>query len=327
VILYVEPFIIYKFSDIGKSKGEAWAGRDENGIAWNDYGDCYSMVASYGVWQEYVVNIVRRLLSYGADGIFLDSYAWQMNRPMRCNEEGIWHSAQGYATGVLTLTDAVRAAVPSIFNTHIVMGETTAGPIARHWDGGVNADFGFGNIYNPDRSICPPARLQRLIGSPVRYGIPEVRMFGNGTDLNGLQQFYAAGHGLALCSYWYGTFMYKWGTHIAKLVEIRKTYKDALIHGAQVNQPRSDHPDVIAYQYQGAVHRMLTLVRLGQGDASANITLGVQDERGFWVDLLTDDEFSAPDGVLRNVAFGPDDRAIRVLLHRERPFIEPVRIG
>ena len=262
----------------------------------------------YGYWQEYMANIVRRLLSYGADGIFLDSYAWQMNRPMRCNAEGIWRSAQDYATGVLTLTDAVRAAVPSIFNTHIVMGETTAGPIARHWDGGVNADFGFGNIYS----------WERLIGSPVRYGVPEVRMFGNGVDLNGLQQFYAAGHGLALCSYWSGTFMYEWGAHISKLVEIRKTYKDALIQGAQINQPQSDNPDVIAYQYQGAVHRMLTLVSLFRGDASANITLGAKDEGGFWVDLLTDDEFSAPDGVLRNVAFGPEDRAIRVLLHRQR---------
>ena len=313
VILYLEPFIIYKFSDIGKSRGQGWAGRDENGNLWEDYGDCYSMVAPYSVWRDYVVSIARRLLSYGADGIFLDSYAWQMNRPMYCNDENVRHSAQDYARGVLTLTDAVRAAVPSIFNTTIVMGETTSGPIARHWDGGVNADFGFGNIYP----------YQRLIASPVRYGIPEMRMFGNGVDLNGLQQFYAAGHGLALCSYWFGTFMFRWGTHIAKLVEIRATYKDALIHGAQINQPQSDNPDVIAYQYVGGLHRMLIIVHLVAGNTSANITLSVTGD-SVWVDLLTNHEFGATDGVLRNVGLSSDDRAIRVLLHRQ--FLSPTRL-
>jgi hypothetical protein len=312
VILYLEPFIIYKFSAIGKSMGEGWAGRDDDGNPWMDYPDNYSMVAPFDAWQQYVANTARRLLSYGADGIFLDSYAWQMNRPMYCNDEGVRHSAQDYAAGVLTVTDAVRAAVPSIFNETIVMGETTAGPIARHWDGGVNADFGFGNIW----------KIEKLIASPVRYGIPEVHMFGNGTDLNGLQQFYAAGHGLALCSYWNGTFMYRWGSHIAELVQIRVTYKDALIHGAQINQPPSDNPDVIAYQYQGTSHRMLTIVHIVPGDTSANITLGENDERGFWIDLLTGAEFSAPDGILSNVALSSDDRAIRVLLHRQRPFLK-----
>lgn len=60
---------------------------------------------------------------------------------------------------------------------------------------GLNADLGFGN-------------LPRLRASPVRYGIPEVCMFGNGVGLNGLHQFYVAGHGLALCSLFPGSFMF-----------------------------------------------------------------------------------------------------------------------
>ena len=62
-------------------------------------------------------------------------------------------------------------------------------------------------------------------------------MFGNGVDLNGLHQFFAAGHNLALCSNFPGTFMFTYADHISKLVGIRVTYKDALIYGTQINQP------------------------------------------------------------------------------------------
>ena len=111
--------------------------------------------------------------------------------------------------------------------------------VARHWDGGLNADFGFGKLTG------------KLTASPVRYGIPEVCMFGNGVDLNGLHQFYAAGHGLALCSYWPGSFMYDFAAHIKKLVQIRSSYKDALIHGARINQPSTDNASLVTYKFQG----------------------------------------------------------------------------
>ena len=106
------------------------------------------MVAPFAGWQNQLVSIAERLVGqYDADGIFLDSYAWQMNRPMRNNANEIFYTAQQYSQGVLDLPGLVRSAIRRIKSNAIVMGETTAGPIARHWDGGLNADFGFGNIW------------------------------------------------------------------------------------------------------------------------------------------------------------------------------------
>jgi len=56
---------------------------------------------------------------------------------------------------------------------------------------------------------------------------------------------YAAGHGLAPCSYWPGSFMYDSGPHIKKLVQIRMEYEDALIYGAQSDQPPTGNPLVL----------------------------------------------------------------------------------
>src|SRR5277367_4619567 len=102
------------------------------------------MVASFADWQNQVVSIAERLVGqYGADGIFLDSYAWQMNRPMHNDAKETFYTAQQYSQSVLDLAGLVRSAIRKSKSDAIVMGETTAGPIARHWDGGLNADFGF----------------------------------------------------------------------------------------------------------------------------------------------------------------------------------------
>jgi hypothetical protein len=48
--------------------------------------------------------------------------------------------------------------------------------------------------------------------------------------------------------------MYVHAAHIKRLVEIRQTYKDALIYGRQDYQPDTNHDDVIAYLYRGNKH-------------------------------------------------------------------------
>jgi hypothetical protein len=305
VLLYLEPFIIYYYSEIAKANGDGWAGKDANNITLVDYPHNYTMVAPFFNWQQYVIEIAESLVGdYGADGIFLDSYAWQMNRPMKCSDENRLYSAQDYSVGVYTLAEMVRTAIRNIKSDAVVLGETTAGPIARHWDGGLNADFAV------SWPFWQPAAELGLTASPVRYGIPEVCMFGNGTDLNGLHQFYAAGHGLALCSYWPGSWIYDSNTttpdqpvpHIKKLVEIRSTYNDALIHGAQINHPSTDNLNVVAYQFQGTIHRMMTVFNIGTEDGdSVNINLQTPDPGGHWEDVLTTppQPFHSENGVLQ----------------------------
>jgi hypothetical protein len=319
VLLYLESFIIYQYSCVGLENGEAWGGRDELDLRWGldrfdqiypNYPGYYTMIAPFGQWQDHVVETAERLVAqYKADGIMLDSCAWQMNRPMHNQAENISYSAQDYSKGVLDLVGRVRVAVQKINSDAIVIGETTAGPIARHWDGGLSADLGFGNIWGKDGP-------QRLTASPVRYGIPEVRMFGNGLNIGGLHQIFAAGHGLALCSNFPGGgFMFDNAAHIQKLVQIRVTYRDALIHGAQINQPRADNPQVVAYQYQGSTHRIVTIVNLGDTNAKARVSLDSPDPGGKWVDLLGQGSYRTKSGVLENVALTTGQGSLLVLLN------------
>ena len=59
-----------------------------------------------------------------------------------------------------------------------------------------------------------------------------------------------------------GTFMFTYADHIKKLVGIRLTYKDALIYGAQINQPSSSSSAVVAYQYLGTLQRIVIIVSI-----------------------------------------------------------------
>jgi hypothetical protein len=342
VLLYVEPFTVYQYSQIGQAKGPMWGGRRWDGKLWgletidtpdNDYPNyakTYEMVAPFQEWQDYVVSIAERLVgNYGADGIMLDSYAWQMNRPMYNSEQKFPHSAQDYSRGVLRLVERVRDAIQKINADAVVIGECTAGPIARHWDGGLSADLGFGNIWIPpgipsQQPLTGSPVPQRLVASPVRYGIPEVHMFGNGLNLGGLHQIFAAGHGLALCSNFPGGgFMYDNAAHIKTLVEIRQAFRHVLIDGDQINQPGTDNPMVVAYQYQGGTDRIVTIVNLDDSDAMANISLDTLDPGGRWINLL-----SGPidpvtyrtnsSGVFESVALttGPGSLLVLLNIHR-----------
>jgi hypothetical protein len=332
VLLYLEPFTVYRNSRIGQKNGALWGGRDWSGNLWGltisdliypNYPDSYEMVAAFPDWQKYIIDIAVCLVrDCHADGIFLDSYAWQMNRPMRVQiDPAVFiYSAQDYALGVLALVQKMRAAIQQINPEAVVIGECTAGPVARYWDGGLNADLGFGNVWPCPGD--PPSKknngVQRLTASPVRYGIPEVHMFGNGWTLNGLHQFFAAGHGLALCSNYRGAgFMFDNADHIKKLVEIRATYRDALIHGTQINQPRTNNPMVIVYQYQGNANRILTIVNIGNTDVVANISLDTPDPGGRWRNLLSPswDQFFyyTKNGVLENVTLTTGPGSILVL--------------
>jgi hypothetical protein len=85
----------------------------------------------------------------------------------------------------------------------------------------------------------------------------------------------------------------------------------------QINQPSTNNSNVIAYQYKGAQHRILTIVNIGNTDATANISLDTDDPGGRWQNLLDKREFfyTAPDGIFENVKLSPGPGSLLVLLH------------
>ena len=128
--MYVEPFIVYRHSEIGRAKGDAWAGRWPGGALHMHYAEADSptMVAAFGAWQEYITSVCERLVCLcGVDGIFLDSYGWQMNWPMETKEERRLYTPNEHVQGVLQLTGRVRNAIRRIKPDAVVLGETASG--------------------------------------------------------------------------------------------------------------------------------------------------------------------------------------------------------
>jgi hypothetical protein len=244
------------------------------------------MVAPFQAWQDYISAIAVRLVrDYGADGIFLDSWAWRLNLPVS-NAAGsyVLYSPLQFTQGVEKLTEKVRDAVRAVKQDAIVMGETTSGPMGHHWDGGLSADFTFPDSVRANRD--------RILASPARYGIPEVNYISNGGNLNELHQIYAAGYGLALCCN--GpvnpagqNFIQSNADHIRNLVKIRQGYKDALIYGRQSYQPAADREGVSAYFYHGTAHDIITVVNTTDKDANVVLLLNAAEADSKWNDLLT----------------------------------------
>jgi hypothetical protein len=281
VILYMEPFIIYQYSKIGMQNGVQWEGHDPLGDFDRWYPGNYKMVASFVPWQDYISGVAQRLVrDYGADGIFLDSFSWQMNWQVRVGSGSQYYSLQAYNLGVLQLVQNVRSAIQAVKPDAVVLGETTAGPVAHVWDGGLSADFArqWGAYRGP---------ITKIVASPVRYGIPQVNIYSNGLDLNELYQVYAAGHNMALCCYWPGTFMYDHAAQIRTLVEIRQKYKDALIYGQQAYQPQTGSIDIAAYFYAGTDNQIITVVNTSNQNYSRSITLRASEANTGWQDLVT----------------------------------------
>jgi hypothetical protein len=182
---------------------------------------------------------------------------------------------------VLDLADEV---VDDIGPDRVLLVETPSGPVGRHCHGGVSADFSF-------HVRDGLSDQTRIMASPVRYGIPEVRYFSNGGDsMNRTHQIYAAGHGLALCHQHILESDGMHVGHIKQLVDIRRTYAEALIHGEQWYQPSAEdgRGDVAAYCYRGGGTTILTIVNTSESaDYSGRLQLRAEHTGSIWTDLLS----------------------------------------
>jgi len=320
IILYLEPFIIYKNSQIGRARGEEWEARDIFGNLYAQYADNYTMVPSYLPWQDYLVSVARRLVrsptpgeitpsGYAADGVLLDSWDWQLNWPSKLLD-GSSFLAQDWTRGAVELTRRLRNEIRLENPQAVVLGETNSGPMSRVWDGGLSADFTniwwFGVI-----NWREVMNQGRIVSSPVRYASSRMNWFSNGHNIMELNQIYAAGHNLALCSNWPGTFINDKAAYIKTLVQLRQQHKDALIYGQQEYQPVTGSPDTAAYLYRGRKEVILTIVNTNSElEYSGDLVLRETEANSLWLDLISGEIVATKNRTHLNLGISPEDLRI-----------------
>ena len=311
VILYVEPFLIYKTSAVGNAFGELWGSRlDGTSTMWTPFEKtAIAMSQANGEWQDYVVQTARRLIhATRADGIFLDSAGWRLNIAEETKQEVVRNSSIENAMAVLDLVDRVRTAIQLEVPDAVVLSETASGPMYRHLDAGVSADFSDSTDSWTGNKTIGGRLLGRLLTSPVRYALPQVNIFSNGQDLNQLNQVFATGHGLALCANWFPNFMADNAQYIRNLVTARLELASALVYGQQVGQQDltgSDGSLGVAYLYSGSPPVVIVL------NPNATVFNGtvapdsLMQSGTRWQDWMTQEEFTVtPSGL--NITIPPN---------------------
>ena len=317
VILYVEPFIWGFGPDVMNQYQDLFWAREPSGQPWVPFQQSVALSYAHSGWQDRFVELTRKLVAdTNADGVFLDSGAWRLNERVQTKDEVVRASPLEHARALLDLADRVRVAVrdvrPRAKGPAVVMTETVSGPAARHFDGGVSADFSplfssgaaLAESFDPNGNLVDAA----LRATPTRYAMRGVNIFGNGTTLNQLQQVYAAGHNLALARDYGvdGGFMSRNASYINRLVRTRIAHADALVDGAQSPLPViGQHTNVIARRYtpvgpQTSVTKdVITVVNVG-GDATI-VALDVTDVPGagpHFCDVIEGKGYDAVGGLL-----------------------------
>lgn len=129
-----------------------------------------------------------------------------------------------------------------------------------------------------------------MLGSPVRYAMPEMNVFTNGCTLSELNQVFCSWRSLALLNANLPNADY-----IRKLVRIRQDYKDALIYGRQVYQPVTGDESVTADWYRGAQHEIVTVCNHGSRGYEGKLILDASARSSQWRDLLKPNTLSSSD--------------------------------
>jgi hypothetical protein len=274
ILLYLEPFIVYRHSELGRRVGERWGMRDAcTGELLHPYEENYSMVSWFVPWQDLLVEIAERFVrDYGADGIFLDSWGWQWNYPCTNAATGRVGTAADWNRGVLDIIDRVRSAVRAIRSDAVVVCESFSAELAGHADAGLDATFAWSATVNRDR----------LPTAPVRYAFPYITVFSAGRNLAELHQVFAAGTGLALGHRWLGDAPY-----LRRLVQLRRRCADALIEGRPVYQPVAESTEVFAYCHRGRLSEVVTVVNAGRAPYEGVVRLERASAGREYRELLT----------------------------------------
>lgn len=274
VMVYVEPFIIFQYSNIGRTIGFRWGARNVSGGLDDSYALCYTMVAAYDQWQDYCVKICKELVEkYDIDGILLDSMGWQWNRLYFTQGGKEIYSYEEYNQGMIELNNRVREAIREIKPDAVVLSESGGGPLPAYNDGGWAAQNVWGDT----------TQAEGILASPVRYA-SNVNFITNGNNIEELNQVFAAGFSLAVSDYWNNDKAY-----INQLVQIRKDYCDALVYGKQ-SQLVTQRENVVAYCYTGENNTIIPVVNVGKDTYTGTVQVPFSNATVL-VDILSGDSY------------------------------------
>jgi hypothetical protein len=80
VIIYLDPMVLYYESVLGIRNGKDWAAILPSGSYHMIMFLNYTMMPTFSLWRKHILNVAERFIgTYGADGIYLDSYGWKFN--------------------------------------------------------------------------------------------------------------------------------------------------------------------------------------------------------------------------------------------------------
>ncbi|UCG49677.1 MAG: hypothetical protein JSU94_07820, partial [Phycisphaerales bacterium] len=122
IILYIEPFIITRTSEVAKSHGRQWCMKDDRGRPQSYYGNAKYFLMWPGKgsgWTDYICGVAERLVrDYGVDGFHLDSYGCQWDR----KDADPQHTGS-FNQGAVNLVGTMRRRIQKIKPDSIIMLE------------------------------------------------------------------------------------------------------------------------------------------------------------------------------------------------------------
>lgn len=251
VIMYLEPFIVYRSTPYGQGPAPASAARDPwTGELVDTYPDNFTMAPWDARWHDYVVRKAEWLArDIGADGVFLDSFGWQWNWVCAV-EGGPRRDAASWNAGTVALAADVRKAMRAIEPEAVVMTESLSLQLAGAVDGALDASFAWNKAMNDPR----------VFASPARRAYPQLNVFTNGRSREQLGQVFASGANLALSRRWLDD-----RDEVAELVAARTRFCDALVEATPQEMARHDDGLAALTLFEGARHSVLVAVNLADG--------------------------------------------------------------
>lgn len=280
VLVYMESFIIYQLSMLAQEMKDN-AAILPSGYLDATYDDFYSMVASDPQWQDKLTELaVMMVQEYDVDGIFFDSYGCHFNQLFATAKDQDFIAIQEYNAQMVVMMERIRTAIRRIKPDAVVLAETGSGQCLSVTDGGWTADFAWFKL-NSEGTI---------LESPLKYAQPQANLFSNGATMSELRQVFAAGYGLCVCDF------YIWEANmeeIRTLVELRKTYADALVYGEVPFAPVISEAGVGSSYFRGTDHEILTAVNTKNTDLKASVDLGAAFAGVSFENLLTGTVYTA----------------------------------
>jgi hypothetical protein len=124
IVVYVEGFIIGEGTGAGRMHGAQWSIMRPNGPPVQPYPGNWKLCPAAEGFVTYLESVARRIAGYGADGIFVDSYGYQMD--WECVAKAHGHplgSKEVFNEGAAQLLRRLRAAMHAVNPEAVILIE------------------------------------------------------------------------------------------------------------------------------------------------------------------------------------------------------------